>query len=141
MQRSVSGNQSVASIVDVPRRCGYDDAFFSCSTLINGCTNVFVLSDPSKVRRVVVFVAFHVGQLSDSFSPFILQIGNVMNDGKKYKTGKADSGVPKVVGTEKEKPAEKRSVIEAVVPLAWGGGRSFADVLKKEEAADQRTSS
>ena len=46
-----------------------------------------------------------------------------------------------MVGTEKEKPADKRSVIETVVPLAWGGGRSFADVLKKEKTADQRTAS
>lgn len=98
--------------------------------------NVFVLSDPSKVRyrRCVCYVS----RRSVFLIPFIHfpQIANGMNDGKKYKNGKAETGVPKVVGTEKEKP----SVIEAVVPLAWGGGRSFADVLKKEETAGPRTS-
>jgi hypothetical protein len=64
-----------------------------------------------------------------------------MNDGKKFKNGKVDAGVPKEVGTEKEKPQSKATLIEAVVPMAWGGGRSFADVLKKEDMPEQRTSS
>lgn len=100
--------------------------------------NVFVLSDPSKVRFDFVRSLTSFTLLIHVFHIFYPQNGNGIIDGKKFKNGKSDNGVPKEVGTEKEKPQSKPAVIETVVPMAWGGGRSFADVLKKEEMPDQR---
>ena len=70
------------------------------------------------------------------------QIENVVSDGKKHRNGRKDTGVPKEVGTHEQKLQDKPSVIETVTQvMAWGGGRSFADVLKKEETSAQNSSS
>ncbi len=68
----------------------------------------------------------------------------MVSDGKKHRNGRKDTGVPKEVGTDEQKLQDKPSVIETVtqvMPMAWGGGRSFADVLKKEEPTAQHSSS
>jgi hypothetical protein len=46
-------------------------------------------------------------------------------------------GVPKEVDTEKE----KSKVIETGAKASWGGGRSFADILKQGDAMNREFAS
>ena len=92
---------------------------------------VFVLSDPKQEKKIVARVALapsNHGVCTHTFCARRLLWQ--MTSGEKH-TDDDD----KLDKSSSNKGAVEEAPEAEVVPLSWGGGMSFADILKKKEAA------